>query len=112
VETDLIRMDTAVYVDRTNTGEFSMKSQTNSSQSPIQTAIAIQSNGNGGYFANTANPITVQPSRSLMVRVPAGFGPGSVLSVAAPDGSLLSVSIFLSNAVYILFHLIFYINFH
>lgn len=79
-----------VYLDRTNTGDYS------NTNLPVATAAvrgpaAYQDQSN--YVA--INPvITAQPTivRTMAVTVPANAGPGSVLTVTAPNGNVLSVS--------------------
>lgn len=92
-ETDLICTE-PVYVDRTNTGDYSYNKSGEGVSSPVQHAVPISGDygHNGPYVAVTANPVTQQPaSQFMIVQVPLDAGPGSVLSVTAPNGLVLSV---------------------
>lgn len=97
-ETDLIRIQEAVYVDRTNTGEYFGKAlSTSATASPLQVPIATATNVNSEAYVAMPSAVPVQQQgRTVVVRVPANAGPGSVLSVTTPDGTLLSVSYIIS----------------
>lgn len=92
-ETDLIRIQEAVYVDRTNTGEFYGRALSSGANSPLQYPVATAENVNGETYVAMPSAVPVTSGRTLIVRVPPNAGPGSVLSVTAPDGTLLSVRI-------------------
>lgn len=91
-ETDLIRIQEAVYVDRTNTGEYLGKTLSSSgATSPLQYPVATAESVNAETYVAMPSAVPVTSGRTLIVRVPPNAGPGSVLSVTAPDGTLLSV---------------------
>lgn len=88
-----------VYVDRTNTSDFAYRKQPGASgnRATYVTAVRVES-GNNTSSATTddqyipiANPIPAGAQKVMMVKVPNNAGPGSVLSVTAPDGSTLTV---------------------
>lgn len=97
----------AAYVDRTNTAEFMSKSSGDSSGSRLASAQPVRVNARppgatgdqadyqGGLATSNPMSVTVTPSNSnkrmMIITVPATAGPGSVLTVSAPDGTLLSV---------------------
>lgn len=107
--TDFIYVPTAeaAYVDRTNTADLvSVKStdgslsRGNSTQPVRVTAKPPGALGSdqSDYIA-VSNPMSTSMTpnnsskRMMAITVPATAGPGSVLTVSAPDGTLLSVSI-------------------
>lgn len=101
-ETDLIRIQEAVYVDRTNTGEFYGRALSSGATSPLQYPVATAENVNAETYVAMPSAVPVTSGRTLIVRVPPNAGPGSVLSVTAPDGTLLSVrvaSLFINMAI-------------
>lgn len=92
-ETDMIRLNETVYVDRTNTGEYNGKTlSTSAYNSPLHAVTAQPVDATNENYVSMANAVPVQNVRTLLVRVPNNAGHGSVLSVTAPDGSMLSVS--------------------
>jgi hypothetical protein len=96
--TDFIRTET-VYIDRTNTGEYP-KSESELATVTIVPPGNVQ--GPGQYqdhsdYVAVANPLGDRSPRNnkdkqtMVVTVPPNAGPGSVLTVSAPNGSVLSV---------------------
>jgi hypothetical protein len=101
--TDLIMLET-VYIDRTNTTDFSHKSNMGIPSATVITQphndnyVAIVSPMNDGGNSNNANPLhhhhhghNNSQKQTMIVTVPPNAGPGSVLTVSAPNGSVLSV---------------------
>ncbi len=110
--TDLIPVET-IYVDRTNASHTDFIVSRGTSASGPATivpfhAVRIQGpasyNDQSGYVSvnePVAIPITDQP-RSMIVTVPSNAGPGSVLTVSCPNGSVKSVS---SSSLFLLIRL-------
>lgn len=107
--TDFIYVPTAdaAYVDRTNTAEFVSKLSLDntSSRYPVSSVQPVRANAQppgalgdqSNYVAVTSPLATPTPSngsskRMMAITVPPTAGPGSVLTVSAPDGTLISVS--------------------
>lgn len=90
INTDYIQLET-VYIDRTNTGEYMTGGKSSNSgvnPSPIAQAVLISPEAGEGYVnVSVANPVR----QSMMVTVPPNAGPGSVLTVSAPNGTVISV---------------------
>jgi hypothetical protein len=82
-----------IYLDRTNTTEVGA---TRMGDFPIASAVVKgpQSHEDQSGYVSINPIVSVQPSpvRTMIVRVPANAGPGSVLTVTAPNGNVLSVS--------------------
>ena len=93
--TDLITLET-VYIDRTNTGEYSKSGEL--AQVAIITPNNINQPSDDGYVAiaspvhrTGSNNAASEKKQTMVVTVPPNAGPGSVLTVSAPNGSVLSV---------------------
>eukprot|EP01039_Chlorochromonas_danica_P004145 gene4144-4550_t len=99
--TDLIYVPTAeaAYVDRTNTAEFVTKVSGDNagtrvaSAQPVRGSVANPdvSRDQSGYVSSPMLSSSTSGKRMMLITVPPTAGPGSVLTVSAPDGSLLSV---------------------
>eukprot|EP01031_Cornospumella_fuschlensis_P028116 gene28116-33949_t len=101
--TDLIVVTAdAAYLDRTNTAELLPKNPSDSggrlSRSTSRAKSAAGTSGDNyvgmtdNPLSNTSTPTSSTGSKRLMaITVPDTAGPGSVLTVSAPDGTLLSV---------------------
>ncbi len=79
-----------VYFDRTNTGDYRSQNDIPVATTAVRGPAAYQDQS--GYVA--INPVvTAQPTivRTMAVTVPPNAGPGSVLTVTAPNGNVLSV---------------------
>lgn len=93
--TEMIAVDT-IYVDRTNTGEYSKSGEI--AQVAIISLNNVQQPSNDGYVAiasplnHTGTNAIPEKKQTMVVTVPPNAGPGSVLTVSAPNGSVLSVS--------------------
>lgn len=93
-ETDLIRMQEAVYIDRTNTGEYLNKTlSTSGTAAPFHIPVATAESLSSDTYVSMPSAVPVQSGRNVVVRVPANVGPGSNLSITATDGTHLSVSV-------------------
>eukprot|EP01040_Poterioochromonas_malhamensis_P015453 gene15453-17294_t len=92
--TEMIAVDT-IYVDRTNTGEYSKSGEI--AQVAIISLNNVQQPSNDGYVAiasplnHTGTNAIPEKKQTMVVTVPPNAGPGSVLTVSAPNGSVLSV---------------------
>lgn len=107
VNTDLVSLGNSqnIYICRTNTADISPIHTTVASQATstepynAQPAIPVAAATTGlastadhnGYVEVVASPVSAQTVQNLRVRIPPGAGPGSVLTVAAPNGTTLSV---------------------
>jgi hypothetical protein len=110
--TDLITLET-VYIDRTNTSDFSHKSNLGIPSATVITQphndnyVAIVSPMNDGNTNNVNHHHHHHNSHSqkqtMIVTVPPNAGPGSVLTVSAPNGSVLSVRVIFVSVLLLLF---------
>lgn len=110
VNTDYIMMGSTQvqYINRSNTGDsstfnaimnkenFSIGSNSSVNSAPPVTATVVGSHANqDNYVEVFASPVIEDTVRSIVVTIPAGAGPGSVLTVLAPNGTTISVGFFL-----------------